>query len=136
MMTALCLAAKKGVDVKIVTPGIPDKKTVFKLTRSYYRQLIEAGVKIYEYTPGFIHAKVFICYDEIATVGTINMDYRSLYLHFECGVYMYKCKCISDIKKDVLETISKSKEFSKKDINNGRRNSLWQAILRVFAPLM
>ena len=136
MMTALCLAAKKGVDVKIVTPGIPDKKTVFKLTRSYYRQLIEAGVKIYEYTPGFIHAKVFICDDEIATVGTINMDYRSLYLHFECGVYMYKCKCISDIKKDVLETISKSKEFSKKDINNGRRNSLWQAILRVFAPLM
>lgn len=136
IMTALCLAAKKGVDVKIVTPGIPDKKTVFKLTRSYYPQLIRAGVKIYEYTPGFIHAKVFICDDEIATVGTINMDYRSLYLHFECGVYLYKCKCLSDIKKDVLDTISKSREFSDQDIKDGRRYALWQAILRVFAPLM
>lgn len=136
MMTALCLAAKKGVDVKIVTPGIPDKKTVFKLTQSYYPQLLEAGVKIYEYTPGFIHAKVFLCDDKIATVGTINMDYRSLYLHFECGVYLYKCKCLNDIKNDVLDTISKSREFSKKDIKDGRRNSLWQAILRVFAPLM
>ena len=136
MMTALCLAAKKGVDVRIVTPGIPDKKTVFKLTRSYYPQLINAGVKIYEYTPGFIHAKVFICDDEIATVGTINMDYRSLYLHFECGVYMYKCKCINDIKKDVIDTISRSKEFTKEDIKDGKTSSLWQAILRVFAPLM
>lgn len=136
IMTALCLAAKKGVDVKIVTPGIPDKKTVFKLTRSYYPQLLMAGVKIYEYTPGFIHAKVFICDDEIATVGTINMDYRSLYLHFECGVYLYKCKCLGDIKKDVIDTISRSKEFTKEDIKDGRRNSLFQAILRVFAPLM
>ena len=136
MMTALCLAAKKGVDVRIVTPGIPDKKTVFKLTRSYYPQLINAGVKIYEYTPGFIHAKVFICDDEIATVGTINMDYRSLYLHFECGVYMYKCKCINDIKKDVIDTISRSTEFTKEDIKDGKTSSLWQAILRVFAPLM
>ncbi|WP_455539933.1 cardiolipin synthase [Terrisporobacter sp.] len=136
MMTALCLAAKRGVNVKIVTPGIPDKKTVFKLTRSYYGELLDAGVKIYEYTPGFIHAKVFICDDEVATVGTINMDYRSLFLHFECGVYMYKCRCINDIKQDALDTISKSREFSKKDIKDGRRNSLWQAILRVFAPLM
>lgn len=136
MMTALCLAAKKGVDVKIVTPGIPDKKTVFKLTRSYYPQLIRAGVKIYEYTPGFIHAKVFVCDDEVATVGTINMDYRSLYLHFECGVYLYKCNCLSDIKKDALDTISKSREFSEEDIKAGRRYALWQAILRVFAPLM
>lgn len=136
MMTALCLAAKKGVDVKIVTPGIPDKKTVFKLTRSYYAQLLMAGVKIYEYTPGFIHAKVFICDDEIGTVGTINMDYRSLYLHFECGVYLYKCKCLNDIKKDVIDTISNSKEFTKEDIKKSRRNSLFQAILRVFAPLM
>ena len=136
MMTALCLAAKKGVDVRIVTPGIPDKKTVFMLTRSYYGQLLEAGVKIYEYTPGFIHAKVFICDDEIATVGTINMDYRSLYLHFECGVYLYKSKCISDIKQDALDTFSKSKEFLKEHIKDGKRYSLWQAILRVFAPLM
>ncbi len=136
MITALCLAAKRGVDVIIVTPGIPDKKVVFKLTQSYYPQLVRAGVKIYEYTPGFIHSKVFICDDEIATVGTINMDYRSLYLHFECGVYLYKCNCIADIKKDTLDTISKSKEFSSKDIKEGRRSSLWHAILRVFAPLM
>lgn len=136
IMTALCLAAKKGVDVKIVTPGIPDKKTVFKLTRSYYPQLIKSGVKIYEYTPGFIHGKVFICDDKIATVGTINMDYRSLYLHFECGVYLYKCKCINEIKKDVINTISRSRQFTEKDIKGGRRNSLFQAILRVFAPLM
>ena len=136
MMTSLCLAAKRGVDVKIVTPGIPDKKTVFKLTRSYYPQLIAAGVKIYEYTPGFIHAKVFICDDEIATVGTINMDYRSLYLHFECGVYLYKTKCIKDIKQDAIDTIAVSHEFSKEDLKDSRRHALWQAILRVFAPLM
>ena len=136
MMTALCLSAKRGVDVKIVTPGIPDKKNVYMLTRSYYPQLLEAGVKIYEYTPGFIHAKVFLCDDEIATVGTINMDYRSLYLHFECGTYLYKCKCIDDIKKDVLDTISKSREYTDEDLKKGKGNSLWQAVLRVFAPLM
>ena len=79
MMMALCLAAKKGVDVRIITPGIPDKKMVFLLTQSYYKQLIEAGVRVYEYTPGFVHSKTFVCDDEIATVGTINLDYRSLY---------------------------------------------------------
>ena len=93
-------------------------------------------MKIYEYTPGFIHAKVFICDDEIATVGTINMDYRSLYLHFECGVYLYKTKCIKDIKQDAIDTISVSHEFSKEDLKDSRRHALWQAILRVFAPLM
>ena len=136
MMTSLCLAAKKGVDVRIVTPGIPDKKIVFRLTRSYYAQLLEAGVRIYEYTPGFIHAKVFICDDEIATVGTINMDYRSLYLHFECGVYLYKCKCLDEIKLDAINTMAKSKEYTKDDIKEGKTRDLWQAILRVFAPLM
>ena len=90
MMTALCLAAKSGVDVRIMTPGVPDKKMVFLLTQSYYAQLIEAGVKIYEYQPGFLHAKSFVCDDEIAVVGTINLDYRSLYLHFEDGVWIYK----------------------------------------------
>ena len=135
MMTALCLAAKKGVDVKIVTPGIPDKKTVFKLTRSYYRQLIEAGVKIYEYTPGFIHAKVFICDDEIATVGTINMDYRSLYLHFENGIYMEDLKEIFDIKQDVTYTISKCKNIKINDAKVGFFKEIWQSILRLFAPL-
>ncbi|MDF2801616.1 MAG: cardiolipin synthase, partial [Anaerocolumna sp.] len=85
MKYALTMAAKRGIDVRIVTPGIPDKKIVYRLTRSNYAPLIKSGVRIYEYTPGFIHAKSYVCDDELAVVGTINMDYRSLYLHFECG---------------------------------------------------
>lgn len=136
MNMALCLAAKRGVDVRIVTPGIPDKKMVFRLTQSYYKQLIKAGVKIYEYTPGFIHAKSFVCDDKFATVGTINMDYRSLYLHFECGVFMYNNSAIKDIKEDSLETIGKSKEITIEDCNRGLFIRIGQVILRVFAPLM
>ena len=136
MMTALCLASKRGIDVKIVTPGIPDKKTIFKLTRSYYHQLIENGVEIYEYTPGFIHAKVVVCDDEIATVGTINFDYRSLYLHFECGVFMYKTKCVQDIKRDAIETISKSKKIESNFFKDSKFDTLFKAVLRLFAPLM
>lgn len=136
MMTALCLASKRGIDVKIVTPGIPDKKTIFKLTRSYYNQLIENGVEIYEYTPGFIHAKVVVSDDEVATVGTINFDYRSLYLHFECGVFMYKTKCIQDIKRDAIETIFKSKKIEKDFFKDNKFGVLFKAVLRLFAPLM
>ena len=136
MMTALCLASKRGIDVKIVTPGIPDKKTIFKLTRSYYNQLIENGVEIYEYTPGFIHAKVVVSDDEVATVGTINFDYRSLYLHFECGVFMYKTKCIQDIKRDAIETISKSKKIESNFFKDSKFDTLFKAVLRLFAPLM
>lgn len=137
MMTALCLASKRGIDVKIVTPGIPDKKIVFKLTRSYYHQLIENGVEIYEYTPGFLHAKVVVSDDEVATVGTINFDYRSLYLHFECGVFLYKSKCIQDIKQDALETIAKSRKIENTNVfSNGKIDTLFRAVLRVFAPLL
>lgn len=136
MITALTLAAKRGVDVRIVTPGIPDKKTVFALTRSYYLILQEGGVKIYEYTPGFLHAKCFVCDDEIATVGTINMDYRSLYLHFECGVYLYKTSTVMDVKRDIDETIKKSKKMELCDIKSGTAFSIFRAILRLFAPLM
>ena len=128
---------KRGIDVKIVTPGIPDKKTVFKLTRSYYHQLIENGVEIYEYTPGFLHAKVVVSDDEVATVGTINFDYRSLYLHFECGVFLYKSKCIQDIKQDALETIAKSRKIENTNVfSNGKIDTLFRAVLRVFAPLL
>ena len=88
MLTYLRNAAKSGVDVRIVTPDIPDKKIVFWMSQSYYQRLLECGIRIYQYTPGFIHAKSFVCDDRIATVGSINMDYRSLYLHFECGVWM------------------------------------------------
>ena len=133
---ALCLAVRRGVDVRIITPGIPDKKMVFKVTRSYYEPLVNGGVRIYEYTPGFIHAKNFVCDDKIATVGTINLDYRSLYLHFECGVYMYDVPAIKDIKKDFLKTIAVSKEMTPEDVVKGRFRGWLEAILRLFAPLL
>ena len=100
MNRELCMAAKRGVDVRIITPGIPDKKSIFLLTQSYYERLIHAGVRIYQYSPGFIHAKQYLCDDEIAVVGTINMDFRSLYLHFECATYLYRCEAIKDIRQD------------------------------------
>lgn len=137
MMTALCLAAKSGVDVRIMTPGIPDKKTVFLLTQSYYEQLLEAGVHIYEYQPGFLHAKSFVCDDEIAVVGTINLDYRSLYLHFENGVWFYKNQVIQDILSDFQETLRYCDPVSIEFCHN--RNIFvraFQSILRLFAPLL
>ena len=98
---------------------------------------IGAGVKIYEYTPGFLHAKVVVSDDEVATVGTINFDYRSLYLHFECGVFLYKSKCIQDIKQDALETIAKSRKIENTNVfSNGKIDTLFRAVLRVFAPLL
>lgn len=137
MMTALCNAAKSGVDIHIVTPGIPDKKLIFWLSQSYYDQLIEAGVNIHEYSPGFIHGKVFVCDDVIATVGTINMDYRSLYLHYECGVWMFRTSIIEQIKKDALQTIKESKTVTLEQC----RHRSWgdktiKGILRLFAPLL
>lgn len=137
MMTALCLAAKSGVDVKIMTPGMPDKKIVFLLTQSYYEQLLEAGVKIYEYQPGFLHAKSFVCDDEISVVGTINLDYRSLYLHFEDGVWMYKNDVIRDIRQDFVETLRycRSVDLSFcRDRNMAVRGA--QSILRLLAPML
>lgn len=134
MMTALCLASKKGIDVRIVTPGIPDKKYVFLLTQSYYGQLLEAGVRIYEYTPGFIHAKSFVCDDEVATVGTINMDYRSLYLHFECGILLFRTKSVQQVKEDFIETMNASRQVI--DTKGSLIKKLVQAVLRLFAPLM
>ena len=137
MMTALCLAAKGGVDVRIMTPGTPDKKMVFLLTQSYYEQLLESGVKIYEYQPGFLHAKSFVCDDEIAVVGTINLDYRSLYLHFENGVWMYKNDVIRDILQDFRETMRYCEpvtiEFCK---NRNMVVRAFQSILRLFAPML
>lgn len=136
MQSALCLAAKRGVDVRIVTPGIPDKKMVFQLTRSYYPVLLKAGVRIFEYTPGFLHAKSYVCDDEIAVVGTINMDYRSLYLHFECGTYFYRNPIVADVKRDSLNTMEKSREITLKDTRQGFFCSLFCAVLRVFSPLL
>lgn len=137
MMTALCLAAKSGVDVRIMTPGIPDKKIVFLLTRSYYEQLIEAGVKIYEYLPGFLHAKSFVCDDELAVIGTINMDYRSLYLHFENGVWLYRCRAVEDMRQDYLESLKMCMQVTLdrcRDRNIVVRAA--QSVLRLFAPML
>ena len=136
MITALCLAAKRGVDIKIVTPGIPDKKMVFWLTQSYYRQLVEAGIHIYEYTPGFIHAKCFASDDKVATVGTINMDYRSLYLHFENGVFMYKNDAVMQVKHDMEKTFEISQRITKEKCQGSLKKTLAQSVLRLLAPLL
>ena len=137
MMTALCLAAKSGVDVRIMTPGIPDKKLVFILTQSYYRHLLEAGVKIYEYQPGFLHAKSFVSDDEIGVVGTINLDYRSLYLHFEDGVWIYRNRVIQDIKDDFIQTMEYCRQIEPEFcLNRNIGLRIMQNIFRAFAPLM
>ena len=136
MINSLILAAKRGVDVRIVVPGIPDKKIVYSLTTSYFETLIKNGVKIYKYTPGFVHSKVFVSDDNIATVGTINLDYRSLYLHFECGIFMQDVEVIKDVKKDLVDTIEESHFVSKKEAMPKLLKSVWQAVLRLFALLM
>lgn len=137
MSACLINAAKSGVDVRIVTPGVPDKKMVFLLTQAYYEKLIAGGVKIYQFTPGFLHAKCFIVDGEYATVGSINLDYRSLYHHFECGVWMYHCQAISMLEKDVFRTIEQSEHITMEFCKN--RNifvRLVQCVLHLFAPLI
>lgn len=138
MTVALCNAAKSGVDVRIVTPGIPDKKMVFMLTRSHYARLLENGVRIYEYTPGFLHAKCFVCDDQYATVGSINLDYRSLYLHFECGVFLYRAPAVAQVYTDMVETFAVSREVMIEDCRRkhpfGMR--MLHAFLRLIAPLL
>ena len=136
MINSLILASKRGADVRIVVPGIPDKKIVYSLTTSYFETLIKNGVKIYKYTPGFVHRKVFVSDDNIATVGTINLDYRSLYLHFECGVFMQDVDVVKDVKQDLIDTIEKSHLVSKKEATPKLLKGVWQAVLRLFAPLM
>ena len=136
MINSLILAAKRGVDVRIVIPGIPDKKIVYLVSESYVEPLVQGGVKIYRYTPGFVHSKVFVSDDHIATVGTINMDYRSLYLHFECGCYMEDVDVIKDIKEDLTSTLDKSKEITKEEARPKLIKSFFQALLRLVAPLM
>ena len=136
LQAALCMAAKRGVDVRMITPGIPDKKLVYRLTRSYYPTLLRAGVKIYEYTPGFIHAKSFVCDDKLCVVGTINMDYRSLYLHFECGTLMYNNPEIKQVKKDDLDTMEKCRKVELSDMKTNFLGELFDSFLRSVAPLL
>lgn len=133
---ALCSAAHSGIDVKIIVPGIPDKKLVYETTKSYYPTLLKNGVKIYEYVPGFIHAKTFICDDLYATVGSINLDYRSLYLHFECGVWLYKTPCIHDIKADFIKTFDECREVTLENCKVSFFRSLFRSILDILSPLL
>lgn len=137
LITALTFAAKRGVDVRILLPHIPDKKYAFALAKTHYPQLLRAGVKLYEYTPGFVHAKEFVSDDVRAVVGTINLDYRSLYLHFECGIYMEGVDAVSDIIKDFEECIDISMMVTEETIKN---TSIWYKIsgpiLKLIAPLM
>lgn len=137
LATALVTAAESGVDVRIVTPEIPDKKMVYLLTQANYEHLIRGGVKIYQYKPGFIHSKCFVVDDEYACVGTINMDFRSLYLHFECGALMYKTDAVMQVKEDALETFEESREILLEHCEN--KNFFMQmflSILHLFAPLL
>ena len=136
LCTSIENAALCGVDVRIIVPHIPDKKLVFGMTRSFYHRLMRCGVKIYEYKPGFIHAKSYIADDEYAMIGTINLDYRSLVHHFENGVWMYRCDCIKDIKKDIEETMAKSMEITPDMLKTGLLTRFVRSVVRIFAPML
>lgn len=137
MEATLEFAAERGVDVKIILPGIPDKKAAYALAKTHYRRLLDSGVKIYEYTPGFVHAKVFVSDDREAVVGTINLDYRSLYHHFECAAYMYDTNCIPDIEKDFNETLEKCRLVTYETIKKEKLiTKLTGFIMKAIAPLI
>ena len=135
--TALKYAAQRGVDVKLSLPGIPDKSMAYALAKSHYRRLVDAGVKIYEYTPGFVHAKVFVSDDKKAVVGTINLDYRSLYHHFECATYMYKTACVADIEADFQRTLNQCRRVTPETIRGEKLSyKIMGQLMQFIAPLM
>lgn len=137
MATALKIAAKSGVDIKIVTPYIPDKKFVHAVTKSYYESFIKDGIEIYEFTPGFMHAKTFVVDDEYGVVGSINLDFRSLYLHYECGVWLYKTESIKSMKDDYLETLKRCHKVTMEECKNTSSiRKVLRLIIRMFAPLL
>lgn len=135
LLSCLRLAAKRGVDVRIYTPGVPDKPTIYQLTRSYFPHLLRAGVKIYSYTPGFLHAKTWLVDDRIAAVGTVNLDYRSLYLHFENSVLLYGGAVLDDVLHDLAEIEKESAAVTLADCRTGFFGTLYSAVLRLVAPL-
>ena len=137
MITTLTRAAKSGIEVIIIMPHIPDKWYAFVVAKTYYKELIESGVQIYEYTPGFVHAKVFVADDDTATVGTINLDYRSLYLHFECGTFIYNNSEIDRIERDFQQTLAKCHKVTLIEVK--KRSAFTKIagqVLRLIAPLM
>ncbi len=137
LMTALTFAAKRGIEVIIIMPHIPDKKYAYRLARSYYMELLMSGVRIFEYTPGFVHAKVFSSDGEKAVVGSINLDYRSLYLHFECAAYLYRNEAVSQVEEDFRRTLSQCQEVTVEDqMYYPLTEKIAGSVLRLFAPLM
>lgn len=137
MLTTLCIAAQSGIDVRIITPHIPDKWFVHSVTRANYDALVEAGVKVFEYTPGFIHAKTMVSDDKVAVIGTANFDFRSFYLHFECGVFLYGSSSVLSLRDDFLETQEKSTQVTLAHcLATSFPRRIARAILRVFSPLM
>ena len=135
LLDAFVRAAQRGVDVRIIMPGVPDKPLVYRMSRSYYRPLLEAGVKIYEYTPGFVHAKGCIIDDEIGTIGTVNLDYRSLFLHFENNALFYRARVLKELKADHAATQTQCRERTLDDIGSSFWKWILDGVLRIFAPL-
>lgn len=136
LQNSIIFAAERGIDVRIILPGIPDKKAAYALAKTHYSALTKAGVKIFEYTPGFVHSKVFVCDGEKAVVGTINLDYRSLYHHFECAAYMYRTSCIGDIEADFRRTFKECRRVTPETI---KKEKLYYKIvgqlMKLVAPL-
>ena len=135
LMAAMLAAARRGVDVRIIMPGIPDKKLIFRMSRSFYQVLLNGGVKIYEYTPGFVHAKSFVSDDRVATIGTVNLDYRSLFLHFENNSLFYRSGIVEKIKEDFLATQALCSAVQPYDKKRYSRRWAVDGLLRIFAPL-
>ena len=135
LLDAMLAAAQRGVDVRIIMPGIPDKKLIFRMSRSFYQVLLTGGVKIYEYTPGFVHAKSLVCDDRAATVGTVNLDYRSLFLHFENSSLFYRGSIVARVKEDFLATQSQCRAVEACDMKRYSRRWIIDGVLRIFAPL-
>ncbi len=136
MVNALGLAARRGVDVRIITPGIPDKKTVYQVTRSYYGGLAEQGVRIFEYSPGFCHAKQCVCDGRYATIGTSNLDYRSFYHHFENDILLMDCDAVKQIEADFAQLFPQCREVTREYCSGKKHMLLFQCLLRLIAPLM
>ena len=137
METALKFAAERGVEVTLLLPGIPDKAAPYSLAKTHYASLLASGVGIYEYTPGFVHAKVFVSDSREAVVGTINLDYRSLYHHFECATYLYRTDCIAQIEADFQDTLAKCRQVTEESLRQEKLTlKLLGFVLKPVAPLM
>lgn len=137
LLNALLTSARSGVDVRVILPHIPDKKMVQKVTRSYYEVLLEAGIKVYEYRPGFIHSKTFVADDDTAIVGTANLDFRSMHLNFECINWMYETGEEKRVKEDFEEMLNSCMEI---DLIEWKKRPFikkaWEAVLTAFAPML